>query len=165
MSCVEVLNIVALILVPLTSVLVGRWLQDSAEKRKDKIRVLKAIMTYRYGWTRETVEALNIIPIVFSGKRTEKKVRDCWKEYYKCLCIQNMDAMQLKQCNDALFKLIESMADDLGYKEVLTWEEIQNPYIPKGMVDSIANNSIIQGGMASIVQSMITNNCSNRIEK
>ena len=65
--------------------------------------------------------------------------------------------MQIKQRNNALFKLLESMAGVLGYKNKITWEDIQNPYIPIGMINAINNNEILQSGMASIVQGMIQN--------
>lgn len=62
--------------------------------------------------------------------------------------------MQIKQRSEALYKLLVSMADVLGYKSIVTWEEIQNPYVPIGMITAINNNEFIQGGMAKIVQSM-----------
>ena len=74
------INIVAVIVAPIIAVWIGQKLQDRAEKRKDKMSVFKAIMTDRYGWSRETVLALNSIPIVFAK---DKYVRDAWKEYYK----------------------------------------------------------------------------------
>ena len=154
MTCSEILNLVSLIVIPIIAVVLGYKLQDRAEKRKDKMQVFKAVMTFRYGWTKESVEALNSIPIVFSGKCKDSKVRDCWKKYYEYLCIQKPDDMQIKQRNEALYKLLENMADVLGYKNNVTWEDIQNPYVPEGMVKAINNNEFIQGGMAMIVQSM-----------
>ena len=156
MDISDILNIVALIVIPIVAVVVGWWLKEQSEKRKDRMDIFKAVMTFRYNWSREGVEALNMIPVVFSRKR-DQVVRDCWKKYYDYLCIQNPDDMQLKQRSEALFKLLESMANVLGYNKVLTWEEIQNPYIPKAMVDEINNSSILQGGMANIVQTMLMN--------
>lgn len=154
MTCSEILNLVSLIVIPIIAVVLGYKLQDRAEKRKDKMQVFKAVMTFRYGWSKESVEALNSIPIIFSGKCKDSKVRDCWKKYYEYLCIQKPDDMQIKQRNEALYKLLENMADVLGYKNNVTWEDIQNPYVPEGMVKAINNNEFIQGGMAMIVQSM-----------
>ena len=31
---------------------------------------------------------------------------------------------------------MEAMAVSLGYKDKITWETIQNPYVPKGMVEA-----------------------------
>lgn len=154
MTYSEILNLIALIVIPIIAVVLGYKLQDRAEKRKDKMQVFKAVMTFRYGWSKESVEALNSIPIVFSGKGKDSIVRDCWNKYYEYLCIQKPDEMQIKQRNDALYKLLVRMADVLGYRNIVTWEEIQNPYVPIGMITAINNNEFIQGGMAMIVQSM-----------
>ena len=88
------INIIAVIVAPIAAVVIGQKLQDRAEKRKDKMAVFKAVMTYRYGWSQEAVIALNSIPIVFAE---DKPVREHWKEYYKQLCVQNPDQMEIKQ--------------------------------------------------------------------
>ncbi len=157
MTCSEILNMIALIVIPILVVVLGYILQDRAEKRKDKMQIFTAVMTFRYNLSKESVEALNCIPIVFSGQGKDSIVRNRWKKYYKFLCIQNPNDMQIKQRNEALYKLLESMADVLGYKNIVTWEEIQNPYVPLGMVTAINNNEIIQGGMARMVQGMALN--------
>ena len=41
--------------------------------------------------------------------------------------------MQLKKIQNAQYKLLETIAKSLGYKDKVTWETIQNPYIPDGM--------------------------------
>lgn len=72
------INLTALIVIPLLAVLLGRWLQNLAEQRKDKMQIFKVLMTSRiYGWTRESVECLNIIDIVFAK---DKPVRAAWKD-------------------------------------------------------------------------------------
>lgn len=145
------INILSVILAPVIAVWVGQKLQDRAEKRKDKMAVFKAIMTDRYGWSRETVLALNSIPIVFAN---DKAVRDAWKEYYKCLCIQEPNPMELKQRSEALYKLLENMTPTLGYEGTINWDDIQNPYIPKGMASSFDNAMTIQDQMAVLLQRM-----------
>ncbi|MBQ1435836.1 MAG: hypothetical protein IIZ19_08075, partial [Clostridia bacterium] len=76
---------------------------------------------------------------------------------YKMLCIQKPDDMQLEQRKTALYKLLESMSNSLGYKDEISWDDIQSPYIPKAMYDSINNTAIVQQGIANIVQQMNTN--------
>ena len=39
-------NIIAVIVAPIAAVVIGQKLQDRAEKRKDKMAVFKAVMTY-----------------------------------------------------------------------------------------------------------------------
>ena len=53
------INIAAVIIAPIIAVWVGQKLQNRAEKRKDKMAVFKAVMTYRYGWSQEALVALN----------------------------------------------------------------------------------------------------------
>ena len=110
METKDILNLIALVVIPIVAVLIGRWLQDRSEKRKDKMQIFKTLMTSRiYGWTPESVNALNIIDIVFAN---DKNVRAAWK-------------------------LLEAIACSLGYKDKITWETIQNPYMPIGMVNQI----------------------------
>ena len=66
MTCSEVVNLITLIVIPIMAVVLDNKLQDSAEKRKDRMQVFKAVITFRYGWSKESVKALNSIPIVFS---------------------------------------------------------------------------------------------------
>lgn len=140
-----IINTLAIILIPIGAVFVGQNLQDRAQRRKDKIEILRTLMMNRgIGWTAEAVRALNIIDIVFSD---DKDVRAKWKEYYNQLCIQSPNEMQRKQIQNAQDKLLEAMAKSLGYKEQITWETIQNPYIPKGMLDAMQQQQNIQNGL------------------
>ena len=102
-----------------------------------KIRLPKAVegkelMTSRiYGWTQESVHCLNIIDIVFSD---DKEVRNAWKDLYDKYCVKDPDEVQLKKIQNAQYKLLETIAKSLGYKDKVTWETIRNPYIPDGMI-------------------------------
>ena len=111
--------------------MIGQHLQNRAEIRKDKMHIFKVLMTSRiYGWTQESVHCLNIIDIVFSD---DENVRNAWKDLYDKYCVQNPDETQLKKIQNAQYKLLDTMANSLGYKDKVTWETIQNPYIPEGM--------------------------------
>lgn len=95
MDCNDILNLIAIIVIPIIAVVIGQYLQNKAEKRKDKMQIFKTLMTSRiYGWTQESVHCLNIIDIVFSD---DKKVRDAWKDLYDKYCVQNPDDIQLKK--------------------------------------------------------------------
>lgn len=147
-----VINVLAIIIIPIAAVFVGQKLQDRSQKRKDKLEIFRALMMNRgIGWTPETVHALNIIDIVFSDDDT---VRAKWKDYYNQLCIQSPDAMQRKQVQEAQDKLLEAMACSLGYKEQITWDTIQNPYIPKGMWDAMQQQQIIQNGQEQLASAV-----------
>lgn len=152
MKLAEILNLIAIIIIPIIAVLIGQWLQTRAEKRKDKMHIFKTLMTSRvYGWTQESVYCLNIIDIVFADDR---EVRNAWKDLYDKYCVQNPDESQLKKIETAQYKLLESMAVSLGYKDKVTWETIQNPYIPQGMLRQIETQNQSQQAYNKLLLNM-----------
>lgn len=42
------------------------------------------------------------------------------------------------------------MAVSLGYKDKITWKTIQNPYVPKGMIDAEQNQRKYQEGQLAL---------------
>lgn len=152
MECKDILNLIAIIVIPIVAVLIGQYLQNRAEIRKDKIHIFKVLMTSRiYGWTQESVHCLNIIDIVFSD---DKKVRNAWKDLYDKYCVQNPDEAQLKKIQNAQYKLLDTMANSLGYKDKVTWETIQNPYIPDGMIRQQQEQAASQQAYNNLLQNM-----------
>lgn len=131
MECKDILNLIAIIVIPIAAVLIGQWLQNRSEKRKDKMQIFKILMTSRiYGWTVDSVHALNVIDIIFAD---DENVRNAWKELHEKYTVENPTETQLNQIKIAQYKLLEEIAKSLGYKKTITWETIQNPYIPDGM--------------------------------
>lgn len=115
---------------------------NRSEKRKDKIQIFKTLMTSRiYGLTPDSVNALNIIDIVYSD---DKKVRAAWKDLNDKFRVTNPDQQHLKKIENAQYKLLETMANSLGYKDKITWETIQNPYVPVGMAQQIETQKNMQ---------------------
>lgn len=152
MKLAEILNLIAIIIIPIIAVIIGQWLQTHSEKRKDKMHIFKTLMTSRvYGWTQESVYCLNIIDIVFADDR---EVRNVWKDLYDKYCVQNPDESQLKKIETAQYKLLESMAVSLGYKDKVTWETIQNPYIPQGMLRQIETQNQSQQAYNKLLLNM-----------
>ena len=47
MECKDVMNLLAIIVMPIVAVLIGQWLQNRSEKRKDKIQIFKTLMASR----------------------------------------------------------------------------------------------------------------------
>lgn len=129
------INVAAIIIAPVIAVWIGQMLQDRAEKRKDKMQVFKTLMTSRvYGWTVDSVNALNIVEVVFAG---DEKVIELWRAYYEKLCSKPSTDLDYKHINDARDKLLLCMAKSLGYEKDVTWETIQNPYRPDGLLQSL----------------------------
>lgn len=57
------------------------------------------------------------------------------------------------------------MAKSLGYKDEITWETIQNPYIPKGLVNDMqdqANGKQLYQTALGIIVSMAQNQAQNQ---
>lgn len=152
MELKDILNLIAIFIIPVVAVIVGQHLQNRAEIRKDKMHIFKVLMTSRiYGWTQESVHCLNIIDIVFAD---DKKVRDAWKDLYDKYCVENPDETQIKKIQNAQYKLLETIANSLGYKDKVTWETIQNPYIPKGMLQQINERNQSQQAYNNLLLSM-----------
>ena len=152
MELKDILNLIAIFIIPVVAVIVGQHLQNRAEIRKDKMHIFKVLMTSRiYGWTQESVHCLNIIDIVFAD---DKKVRDAWKDLYDKYCVENPDETQIKKIQNAQYKLLETMANSLGYKDKVTWETIQNPYIPKGMLQQINERNQSQQAYNNLLLNM-----------
>lgn len=136
-----IVNIFVVIAAPIVAVKVGQTLQDKAQKRKDKMEIFKCLMTHRIiGWTNlENVNALNSIDIVFADCEA---VRKQWKVLLSKL---HTDVSSQEQSREQC-KLMELMAVDLGYKDVITWDDIQNPYYPQGLDRQIEMNTQILNG-------------------
>lgn len=131
----DIVNIIAIILSPIVAVIVGQILQNRDKRRNDKMEIFKTLMIGRgLGWSVESVKALNIIYVVFSD---DKKVLDQWKIYYDKLCIENPTEMDLLKIKIEGDKLLDIMSRTLGYKDKVTWEIIQKPYIPMGMTENM----------------------------
>lgn len=152
MNCEIILNLIALIVIPIAAVVIGHHLQNRAKRREDKMEIFKALMISRaLGWTNETVRALNIIEIVFYDN---KEVLQQWKVYYDKLCVENPTETDVKKIQTERNKLLETIAKSLGYKNQITWETIQNPYIPKGMLDMMEQQQKYQNNQVEIMENM-----------
>ena len=146
----NIINIIAVIAAPIIAVWVGQKLQDRQERRKDKLEIFKTLMMSRMGWTVESVRALNVLDIVFSD---DENVRSAWRNYYDRLCISdNPSEVELKKAQEAQYTLLETMAVSLGYKDKITWKTIQNPYVPKGMMEAEQNQKKYQEGQLALAE-------------
>ena len=134
----NIINLIALIVVPILAVIIGQKLQDRAQKRNDKIQIFKILMMSRiYGWTTESVQAMNLIEIVFADE----------------LCVENPTETELQKIKKEDEKLLETMAKSLGYKNI-TLATIQSPYIPKGMTEQRVQQQKYQNDQSVIMEQM-----------
>ena len=79
-----VLNLIAVLLIPVVAVIVGQYLQERAQKRKDKMQIFQCLMTRRItGWAAlEAVNAINSIDIVFTDNKEIRTQLGIWRS--KC---------------------------------------------------------------------------------
>ena len=136
-----VLNLIAVFLIPVVAVIVGQYLQERAQKRKDKMQIFQCLMTRRItGWAAlEAVNAINSIDIVFTDNKEIRTQLGIWRS--KCKKDVAREEQYREQC-----KLLELMANDLGYKDKITWDIIQNPYYPEGLDQQLSMNNQIMNG-------------------
>lgn len=158
-TILTIMNIIAVIISPIVAVVIGQWLQEKNQKRKDKMEIFQCLMTHRAtGWSHiECVNALNSIDIVFGDSG---QVRQQWK----LLLGKLMPGVPPQEFLREQCKLLEIMANDLGYQKIITWESIQNPYYPQWLVDAMERNSVISNGQiewaksAAKLSELLTNN-------
>ena len=146
----DVLNLLALVVVPIAAVLIGQWLQRSAKKREDKMRVFEAMMSSRlFGMNAESVQAANMIHVTYAH---DEKVRSKWSEYYTALCIHNPSEEQCREIEDKRDAMLKAMAASLGYKDEVSQNALDAKYIPKGMVDAITQNRAQQANYDTLLR-------------
>jgi len=144
-----VINIIGMILIPMAIIYITKRVQAKEQNHNDKMNLFKVLMTYRnLGWSVEMVHALNMIDIVFSD---DPNVRAAWKTYYEALCIQNPTKEEQNQISNAQYDLLNQMATALGYKEDILWDAVQKPYLPNGMLNSMAQQQQYQDGISQLV--------------
>lgn len=148
----DIINIIAIIISPIVAVIVGQYLQNKSKKREDKLEIFKILMVSRgLGWSTESVRALNIIEVVFSD---DKNVLNQWKKYYDKLCVEEPNETELSKIKIEGDKLLEVIAKSLGYK--ITWETIQNPYIPRGLTNNLSQQKQYMNNQLSVMDMMNT---------
>ncbi len=147
----NIINLIAIIVIPILAVIIGQKLQDRSEKRKDKMRVFSHLMSYRsFDYVDQiSVNVFNSVPIVFHD---DKEVIEKYNIYLKSMNITpEQMAQKRKEIDDNKTKMLEAMAKALKYKNI-NWELIQNPYIPVGLLNQIEQENIYKKGQLEIAK-------------
>ena len=163
MSIIEIINIVAIIIIPIVSVVIGQYLQNRSEKRKDKVDVFKTLMTYRNsGYTdSKCVNALNMIPILFIK---DKKVMQAYSEFVILMNTTDKNKDAEKQITIKKVKLLEELAKSLKYNKI-NWEIINTPYLPPETLSNQQRGEKLVQNMATIFNSSANMMNDDYIEK
>lgn len=145
-------NLVVIALSPILAVLITVWLTQRNEKRKEKMEVFKQLMISRVtASTEDFVKIVNSIDVIFADS---KRVRTAWKELFEEYNNPNYDLDRVRYKHT---KLIESVAQDLGYKDKIEWDEIiSNVYIPRWLGDRWAQNNILKESQNNFAKVMET---------
>lgn len=145
----QVVNIVAVLLSPIIAVLVSIFIQNRGEKRKKKMEIFTTLLSTRHHIfiTDETVQALNMIDVVFYDK---PKIRKLWKDYYDVLCQTTVNP---KSQQDKKLELIHEMAKELGYGKAISTFDIDRSYYPNGLLKSTQRAEEISDELLRILKS------------
>jgi len=125
------MEILAILFSPLIAVLVTVWLNNREHKRKDRLEIFKTLMMCRENNSNmDFVRAVNSIDVVFHDVAP---VREAWKNLNDAYHTNTPD---FKKIQDNHTKLLEVMANELGYKDQITWETITSSYSPNWLNNS-----------------------------
>ena len=134
------------------------WWQSWAGKKEQKLQIFKTLMANRGQIVDESnVKALNLIDIVFYN---DKKVRECFKNFVLAAAKVPYSAQDLIL---KYLRLVESIAEDMGYKDV-DWTRINDCiYQPQGLVERKREEELLR--KASLQNQMALVNQRNGLEE
>lgn len=124
------LNLLAIVLGPVTAVCITLWVQSRNIKKTTKRNLFIKLLAERKTLfvSRDLASALNTIDVVFSDN---PKVVDLWHKYYTLLSQQPSE-----ERGHTWLELLSAMAADLGYSNLKT-VDLDKCYIPQAHVDSL----------------------------
>lgn len=166
MTTMEILNLIAIIIIPILAVLIGQFLQNKVSIRKERVEIFKKLMTYRnIGYTDMTaVEALNQIPILFVNNKTVMKE---YNNFIELMNSKKKDEDSSDKIEKSKKKLLETMARSLHYKRI-NWEIIETPYLPPETMENrskgekLANDMV---GMFSTINQFLNDENKGKFEE
>lgn len=121
----------------LATVILLLW-QGYNEKKKRQYEIFAALMGLRFALPNEsTVRCMNMIDIVFYKN---KKIRQRYKEF---LDEVNKPENGTRDIDEKILKLLEAMAESLGYKDV-QWDTIKHTYFPVGLAEKYRDEDALR---------------------
>ena len=113
-------------------------IRDSSKDNINRIYSVYCLQSCPSGNT-ASHEALKYLHLIFTDNKEIRNQLGVWKS--KCRKDIPSEEQYREQC-----KLLELMANDLGYKDKITWDIIQNPYYPEGLNQQLTMNTQIMNG-------------------
>ncbi|MBQ8636660.1 MAG: hypothetical protein IJ423_01530 [Clostridia bacterium] len=133
-------NVLLVLCSGLIATIVTIWWQAIHQKKLDKKRIFTILMSKRYEISaEESVEALNMIDVVFYKS---DKVRKAWKEFNEVTKAPESDTKN-QMISDKHLRLLEVIAEDIGYKEI-RWDDIKQYYYPVGLSDRKRDEAVLR---------------------
>lgn len=151
LSIIRTLNILAILAVivgPISAVLITLWYQARKQKFDSKNRLFLTLMAHRKSFhlNPEGVNALNMISVVFADNPS---VVALWNDFYNLLA---GDLEKNKQERDHKYlEMLSAMARVLGYKS-LSQTDIDKFYYPKSFVDQLETNAKVQKEFLQVLE-------------
>ena len=135
---------VILILTALSSGLIATLItilwQKQERNKNGKIQIFTILMSKRYDIaSEESVNALNMIDVVFYKS---EKVRTAWKDFNNATNLPESPT-KAQTINDKHLKLLEVMAEDIGYRKV-KWDDIKQYYYPVGLSNKLQDEAVLR---------------------
>ncbi len=143
--------LISAILSGIFATIITLWWQNKSQVKEEKTKIFKTLMSKRYEISsEESVDALNMIDVVFY---TSPKVRTAWRNFHDATNLPD-SSTKGQVINDRHLKLLEMMAEDIGYKDI-RWDDIKEYYYPVGLSERKQDEAVlrkvqIDAGLAQI---------------
>jgi len=137
---------------PIAAVQAQKWIERGRDRQNRRIAIFRVLMTTRASILSPAhVEALNVVPIEFYGKKPEfVDVVNAWKAYIDYLYRDIVDEkVWLEKRVDLLNTMLVKMSSALGYK-FNSVEISRELYSPKGHAAIESDQEIIRRGFARV---------------
>lgn len=154
----DIAIVFATLLGPVLAVQAQKWVERGRERQQRRLHLFRVLMTTRAAALAPThVEAINMVPIEFYGRRKSfVDVVNSWKEYIEHLYSDSQrDPPRWGEKRVALLnKMLERMGEALGYK-FNSVEISRELYSPKAHSTIESDQEIIRQGLAKLFKGEI----------
>jgi hypothetical protein len=135
-----IIGIIAVIIGPVSAVLITLWHQKRYQKLEAKNRLFLTLMAHRKAFpiSPDWVSSLNLIDVVFGDY---PKIVSLWHDYYNLLHGDPEKTQQQRE--HKRLELLSEMSKVLGYKS-LSQTDIDKFYFPQGFADQLELNTKVQ---------------------
>ena len=146
-----ILMLITALLSGLVATIVTIWWQKRHQLKAEKKQIFSVLMAKRYDFTAvESVEAMNKIDVIFYSSDA---VRIAWKEFLEATNLPD-SPIRAQTIKDKHLKMLELIADDIGYKKI-KWENIKQYYYPIRLSTQLQDEAVlrkiqIDAGLAQI---------------